>query len=549
MGIGAAGLTAVDGDLIALAVGVGAAAEFLAQGGEVVQHVEGADGVLALDVIDGVELGRAGVLPRDGQVCALGVAGDRGGGLEAPLLMREAHDDRVLESHGIGGAQGLDGLGIILGDVRQRGILVGLEIVAGAAVIQGDQLIGVVLGELLDIGVGIGGGGEDIGRLAEGFLARGEADLAVLVERVVIGHGVLAGLDEHVLEGLAGLVAIGKLVHLEWGDLLQRGIELLDRGGVDLSGIVELGDLAGYLDGIFQGWVLVGRLITHVDKDGLGSIGGLGAGATSLDGEAIKAAFGPHAGDDALGGNGLILERGFGAGALDIRDGGDALGGRLFGLCRLLRLRGGGLVTGVGRGRGAAGEIGGVVIAIGALRVAGGGLGIGQARGGGAFLEGSGAVADGIDGGTGGVGKLHGALGAGHVEAALGIWGRQGLARAIAGRALHQEVAVRGNGAGKLHLAAGIAGGGEVLHGVSGQVNRGIGGVIELDEVMGEGSALIAASPVDLGDDGSGAIGCGRGGRNGKGGRRQGGGKCQRAEAARRHRFNLKKRATVCVVY
>ena len=146
LGIGPAGLAAVDGDLIALAVGVGAAAEFLAQGGEVVQHVEGADGVLALDVIDGVELGRAGILPRDGQVCALGVAGDRGGGLEAPLLMREAHDDGVLESHGIGGAQGLDGLGIILGDVRQRGILVGLEIVAGAAVIQGDQLIGVVLG-------------------------------------------------------------------------------------------------------------------------------------------------------------------------------------------------------------------------------------------------------------------------------------------------------------------------------------------------------------------------------------------------------------------
>ena len=360
---------------------------------------------------------------------------------------------------------------------------------------------------------------------------------------------MLAWLDEHVLEGLAGLGAIGKLVHLEWGDLLQRGIELRDRGGGELGGAIELGDLAGDLDGIFQGWVLVGRLITHVDKDCLGGVNGLGAGATGLDGEAIEAAFGPHAGDDALGGHGLVLDRGFGAGALDICDGGYSLGSRLLGLGRILRLRGGGLVTGIGRGRGAGGEVGGVVIGIGALGVAGGGRGIGQARGGGAFLEGSGAVADGIDGGTGGVGKLHGALGAGHVETALGIWGRQGLARAIAGRALHQEVAVRGDGAGKLHLAAGIAGGGEVLHGVSGQVNWSIGGVIELDEVMGEGSALIAASPVDLGDDGSGAIGCGRGSRNGKGGRRQGGGKCQRAEAARRHRFNLKKRATVCVVY
>ena len=214
---------------------------------------------------------------------------------------------------------------------------------------------------------------------------------------------------------------------------------------------------------------------------------------------------------------------------MDIGDGGDPLGSRLLGLDQLLGLRGGGLVTGVGRGRCSGGEVGGVVIGIGALGVAGGGFGIGQARGGGAFLEGSGAVADGIDGGTGGVGKLHGALGAGHVEAALGIWGRQGLARAIAGRALHQEVAVRGDGAGKLHLAAGIAGGGEILHGVSGQVNWSIGGVIELDEVMGEGSALIAASPVDLGDDCGGAIGCGRGSRNGKDGRRQGGGKCQRA--------------------
>jgi len=62
--------------------------------------------------------------------------------------MREAHDDWVLESHGIGGAQGLDGLGIILGDIGQWSVLVGLEIVAGAAIVQGDQLIGVVLGQL-----------------------------------------------------------------------------------------------------------------------------------------------------------------------------------------------------------------------------------------------------------------------------------------------------------------------------------------------------------------------------------------------------------------
>ena len=126
MGIGAAGLAAIDGDLIALAIGVGTAAEFLAQGGEVVQNVEGTDGVFALDIIDGAQLSLAGVLPRDGQVRALGSAGNRGGGLEAPLLMRKAYDDRVLEGDGVGGAQGFDGVGIILGDIWQRGFLVGL---------------------------------------------------------------------------------------------------------------------------------------------------------------------------------------------------------------------------------------------------------------------------------------------------------------------------------------------------------------------------------------------------------------------------------------
>ena len=88
---------------------------------------------------------------------------------------------------------------------------------------------------------------------------------------------------------------------------------------------------------------------------------------------------------------------------------------------------------------------------------------------------------------------------------------------------------MRGDGAGKLHLAARVAGSGEVLHGVSGHVNRGIGGVIELDEVMGEGSTLIATAPVDLGDDCGGAVGGSRGSGYGKGGSRQGGGERQRA--------------------
>ena len=106
----------------------------------------------------------------------------------------------------------------------------------------------------------------DIGRLAEGLIARGEADLAVLVKRVVIGHGVLAGLDEHVLKGLAGGIALGQLVHGERGDLLQRGIELLEGRSAYLGGAVILGDLAGDLYGIADAGVFIGALFTHVHK-------------------------------------------------------------------------------------------------------------------------------------------------------------------------------------------------------------------------------------------------------------------------------------------
>ena len=45
---------------------------------------------------------------------------------------------------------------------------------------------------------------------------------------------------------------------------------------------------------------------------------------------------------------------------------------------------------------------------------------------------------------------------------------------------------------------------------------------------MGEGSALIATAPVDLGDDSSGTVGGSRGSGNGKGSSRQGGGESQR---------------------
>ena len=49
-------------------------------------------------------------------------------------------------------------------------------------------------------------------------------------------------------------------------------------------------------------------------------------------------------------------------------------------------MRGGSLITGISRGGSATGEVGGIVIGIGALSVARGGFGIGQTRGGGATV-------------------------------------------------------------------------------------------------------------------------------------------------------------------
>ncbi len=76
--------------------------------------------------------------------------------------------------------------------------------------------------------------------------------------------------------------------------------------------------------------------------------------------------------------------------------------------------------------------------------------------------------------------------------------GALALATALSSAALAVPTATAATDGSAAVISEVYGGGGEVLHGVSGQVNWSIGGVIELDEVMGEGSALIAASPVDL---------------------------------------------------
>ena len=147
-GISTAGRAALDGDRVAVHVIVGAAAVLLAKGGEVVQYVEGTNGVFAFDV-ECVQFLFAGVFPGNRQIAACRIARYRCGGLVAPLFMGVTHDDRVLESYLVSGAQGLDGLRVVLRDIWQRGGLVRLEVVFRAAIVQRDQLGGVGSGEFL----------------------------------------------------------------------------------------------------------------------------------------------------------------------------------------------------------------------------------------------------------------------------------------------------------------------------------------------------------------------------------------------------------------
>src|SRR5690606_9523826 len=116
--------TAAHGGAVAVDVGVRlAAGGVLAEGGEVVQHVEGADLQVAAHLVGRV---LAGVL----EVDAVGVrGGPRGGGLEAPGVVRigdhdglgegrgGAHAHRLLDgqpAHGLrGGAGEVGGAGVV----------------------------------------------------------------------------------------------------------------------------------------------------------------------------------------------------------------------------------------------------------------------------------------------------------------------------------------------------------------------------------------------------------------------------------------------------
>src|SRR4029079_13132713 len=115
--------------------------------------------------------------------------------------------------------------------------------------------------------------------------------------------------------------------------------------------------------------------------------------------------------------------------------------------------------------------------------------------------------------------------------------GRVGRGQRRGGRAAgglgHQELAVRRDRAAQRGGRGRRTGGGAVLHAQARQRDRGAGGVLQLDEVVGVRRAGGAAASVDLADHQPGRAGRGRrdGGESGEGGRDEGkaGGGCPAA--------------------
>ena len=503
---------AAHGGAVAVEVGVRlAAGGVLAEGGEVVQHVEGAD----LQVTaDGVGRVLAGVL----EVDAVGRGRlPRGGGVQAPLV------EGVGDHDGLGeGGGGPDPDGLLGGQPAHRLGGVVLE-VRGAAVVQ-QHLERVAA---LVVGGGLRAGAHDVTGLLQRLVADREGHLAEAVGAVHVGDGELlrAGQVEHVLDALA-LRLLGGEAAGEGRGLggLERLIELLEALGADgdLGGVVVLGDLAGHAHRVPDRDLVGGLRGVHEHGGGALVRGEVqrAAGAAGLDDVAVQATGRVDRGDDALGDHVLPDHRALRAGALDL---GDARLDRLAGLARLLGI---GAAARRGRGRLAGDEVGGVLAGRGDAcdggRVRG-------ARGGGRAGEGGRAApADEIDDGRVvgagrtaadeavlGVGEGEDALAAGDGGGAGEVRLGQRLGAAGALCELDEEGAAGGDGALEGEDARRVegAGRGGVLEGPAGEVDRLLGGVHELDEVVGEGRAGVAAAAVDLvdlqvaGDDDGGVSG------------------------------------------
>ena len=227
----------LDGDRVAGAVGVErAAGDLVAGGGEVVQHVEGGELEVAAHRRRGVRAGGAEAGRLDRVRVGRGQLGQR---LELPGVVGVAEHHVGLERHRRAHADGIRG-----GQVRQRLGLGGgvLEEVGAGAVVELDAAGGVGRDRGGVLGGAVGGDG---GGLLQRGGAAGQADFAVLVQRVVVRdrdgalrrqqHG-LQGFAERLVgrEGEAGGLDLG-------GGLGQLG----DSGGagdVELGHAVVLGD-------------------------------------------------------------------------------------------------------------------------------------------------------------------------------------------------------------------------------------------------------------------------------------------------------------------
>ena len=167
--------------------------------------------------------------------------------------------------------------------------------------------------------------------------------------------------------------------------------------------------------------------------------------------------------------------------------------------------------AGVGRTKA---EVSAVDLAVGAaIAVAQGGRGVAQGRGGAAFGGGAGAVADGVDhraatgGGAGqrgaAAGQHHLAIGARHRQCADHIGRGQVNAAATARRLLDQQVAPgRQRGARRDgRELPGAARRRAVLHRPAADAFGRVAGIEQLDKVVLEGGAGIAAPAIDLADD------------------------------------------------
>ena len=516
LAVRSAHVAVVGADLFAVLIGVRLASGLvLAQGGEVVQHVKEGDGVVTFDGVRYVVRCCAGIFPGDRQFLGGVFAGDRLQRLEAPLVEGVVDHNIGLEGHLVAGA---DRLHAVVGSdqVRKRSFFVGAEVVAGATVVEVHKLGCLLRVHLSNLGLV---GNDHVGRVAERLIARSEPQVAMSVQRVIVGHRVRTrNSHEHALIGLACLVASWKGVELDGLGSFKRFVELCNSRRIDLRLVVVFAYCTSDLQRIPELRVVL--VVTHVDEDAVGSITWVlrSAGTGGLEEEAVLATFVVHRRDDAFGGHRLTFQRRLSAGALDFSDRGNLTRLRLFGLrrriCRILRDGVNWSLTGATRGRGGDLEVCSVVVGV---DTEGGALDRGRVRGAAgrcAFRARRAAPADEVNLGVVCIEQDCDRALAAEVELGGRVVGVGDRVTVGAWRARDQERALRGHNAGERVRVAGVVLSGALLDRPAGDVDGLVGRVVKLDEVLLKRCTLVTATAVDLVDDDIGTVGgcrCSRG--------------------------------------